>query len=52
MAKKLIGYGNFFCRNCGNRIEKGEKTCPFCSSKYGGEDRYGNVSALGAGGTI
>jgi len=51
MAKKLIGYGNFFCRNCGNRIEKGEKTCPFCSSKYGGEDRYGNVSALGAGGT-
>lgn len=50
MAKKIIGYGNFFCWNCGKRIEKGKKICPNCGSKYSGHDRYGNTSALGAGG--
>jgi RNA polymerase subunit RPABC4/transcription elongation factor Spt4 len=50
MAKKLIGYGNFFCWNCGERIEKGKRICPNCGSKYSGDSKYGNVSALGAGG--
>ncbi len=50
MAKKIIGYGNFFCWNCGNRIEKGKRICPNCGSKYSGEGKYGNISALGVGG--
>ena len=50
MAKKIIGYGNFFCWNCGNRIEKRKKTCPNCGSIYSGDGKYGNVQALGAGG--
>ena len=50
MAKKIIGYGNFFCWNCGKRIENKKKICLYCGSKYSGQDRYGNASALGAGG--
>lgn len=50
MAKKIIGYGSFFCWNCGKRIENKKKNCPYCGSKYSGEDRYDNYSALGAGG--
>lgn len=50
MAKKIIGYGSFFCWNCGKRIEKGKKICPHCGYKYSEEDRYGDVPALGAGG--
>jgi hypothetical protein len=50
MAKKIIGYGNFFCWNCGKRIENNKKNCPYCGSKYSGEDRYDNVSDLGVGG--
>lgn len=50
MAKKFIGYGNFFCWNCGNRIEKAKRTCSNCGSKYSGQSKYGNVPALGAGG--
>ncbi|MBP7222825.1 MAG: hypothetical protein KBA50_06200 [Sedimentibacter sp.] len=51
MAKKFVGYGSFFCWNCGKGIERGEKNCPHCGSIYSGDNRYGNVSALGAGGT-
>ncbi len=50
MAKKIIGYGSFFCWNCGKGIENKKKICPYCGSKYSGEDKYGNVPALGAGG--
>jgi hypothetical protein len=50
MAKKIIGYGNFFCWNCGKRIEKRKKSCPYCGFKYSGQDKYGGVSALGSGG--
>lgn len=50
MAKKIIGYGNFFCWNCGDRIEKGKRTCPNCGVKYKGDSKYGDIPALGAGG--
>lgn len=50
MAKKIIGYGSFFCWNCGQRIENKKKNCHYCGSKYSKEDKYGNVSALDAGG--
>ncbi len=50
MAKKIIGYGSFFCWKCGKGIENGGKYCPFCGSKYSGDKKYGNLSALGAGG--
>ena len=50
MGKKFIGYGDFFCWNCGERIEKGEQICPKCGVKYDGKNKYDNDSALGAGG--
>lgn len=50
MGKKVFGYGDFFCWNCGKRIEKGVDNCPYCSALYGGNQKYGNVLALGAGG--
>ncbi|NLE24950.1 MAG: hypothetical protein GX625_06345 [Clostridiaceae bacterium] len=50
MAKKFIGYGNFFCSNCGERIEKGKMKCPACGVWYSEKKKYGNSSALGSGG--
>ncbi len=50
MEKKFIGYGNFFCSNCGERIEKGKMKCPDCGSWYSEKKKYGGSSALGAGG--
>lgn len=50
MAKKRVGYGAFFCWNCGTPIEKGKENCIHCGMPYSGEERYGNISALGAGG--
>lgn len=50
MAKKYIGYGDFFCWNCGDRIEKGKRNCPECKASYNGKNKYGGVEALGAGG--
>jgi DNA-directed RNA polymerase subunit RPC12/RpoP len=50
MAKKRIGYGSFFCWNCGNPIEKEKRKCPHCGAWYSGKDRYMGAPALGAGG--
>ena len=50
MAKKIIGYGDFFCSNCGERIEKGKMKCPACGAWYSEKKKYGNTSALGSGG--
>lgn len=50
MAKKIVGYGNFFCWNCGEGIEKGGDYCPFCGAAYKADEKYGDLSALGAGG--
>ncbi len=49
MAKKFIGYGDFFCSNCGERIEKGKRKCPVCRTWYS-DKKYENSSAIGAGG--
>lgn len=50
MAKKIMGYGHFFCWNCGQRIEKNAENCFQCGAKYSGKNKYGNEMALGAGG--
>lgn len=50
MGKKRMGYGAFFCWNCGNRIEKKAQQCHGCGAKYDGRNKYGNIAALGAGG--
>ena len=50
MAKKYIGYGDFFCWNCGDRIEKGKRKCPNCNVFYSHKRKYGDVEALGSGG--
>ena len=42
--------GGFFCWNCGEKVQKGVRTCPRCGAKYTGEGRYGGAPALGAGG--
>lgn len=34
MGKKYIGYGDFFCWNCGKRIENRSKKCPHCGAYY------------------
>ena len=40
MAKKLFGDGAFFCWNCGKRIEKGKRKCPYCGAHYSGINKY------------
>ncbi len=50
MGKKRVGYSDFFCWNCGKRIEKGAEICPNCGVKYYGKNKYGSKTALGAGG--
>ncbi|MGI6084584.1 MAG: hypothetical protein ACOYIF_03975 [Acetivibrionales bacterium] len=50
MAKKYFGYGDFFCSNCGERREKGKMKCPVCGVWYSEKKKYGDSSALGAGG--
>lgn len=50
MGRKFVGYGDFFCWNCGERIEKGAETCPDCGAKYYGKNKYSSKTALGAGG--
>ena len=50
MAKKKIGYGDFYCWNCGDRMEKNRDQCPACGAYYHTPDKYGNLEALGAGG--
>ena len=47
MAKKIIGYGDFYCWKCGKNIEKGHETCPFCGAAY---ERFDTDEAKGAGG--
>lgn len=48
MAKKIFGYGDFYCWKCGKNIEKDHATCPFCGADYGSFD---TSDAKGAGGT-
>lgn len=50
MAKKKIGYGDFYCVFCGEGVEKKAEICPRCGRPYYSENRYGAVPALGAGG--
>lgn len=50
IGKKLIGYRNFFCWNCGDKIVRKEENCPNCGVKYSGKNKYNSNSALGAGG--
>lgn len=50
MAKKKIGYGDFYCWNCGDRMEKDKQICPVCGVQYYAENKYGPLQALGAGG--
>ncbi|MCR5346684.1 MAG: hypothetical protein K6E38_02825 [Fretibacterium sp.] len=50
MAKKRLGYGDFYCWNCGKNIEKGHDSCPFCGAEYGGDEKFGDVPSPGAGG--
>lgn len=50
MAKKLFGYGDFYCSHCGARAEAGVKKCPACGSLYSGKRKYAGIPALGAGG--
>ena len=40
MGKKYVGYGDFFCTNCGERIENGARNCPNCGAPYTGRHRY------------
>ena len=46
MGKKYVGYGDFFCTNCGRRIEKGAKNCPRCGAPYYGRHRYDHCMDL------
>ena len=50
MSKKTVGYGSFFCWNCGRRMEKRGQQCPNCGVKYSGKNKYGSIPALGSGG--
>lgn len=43
MAKKHMGYGDFFCTNCGERIEKGARNCPGCGAPYSGTHHYDHI---------
>ena len=49
MAKKKFGYGDFFCTNCGERIEKGADVCPRCHLPYD-DSKYIGIDPVGAGG--
>ena len=49
MAKKRIGYGDFFCVFCGDRIEKNADVCPKCGHPYG-DEKFNGISSIGAGG--
>ena len=49
MAKKRVGFGDFFCTVCGERIEKNAQTCPKCANPYS-EEKYNGAPVLGAGG--
>ena len=46
MKKKRVGYGNFYCWNCGRRIIKGKRNCPYCHVPYGGRNRYSHPELL------
>lgn len=50
MGRKIVGYGNFYCWNCGRYIEKGKENCPVCGASYQGKNKYKGQEALGAGG--
>ena len=50
MARKIFGYGDFFCWNCGKHIVKNKSNCPHCKVSYNGKNKYGNTEALGAAG--
>ena len=50
MAQKKIGYGDFFCGNCGAPLEKKAAVCPHCSQPYDVRQRCGQINPLGAGG--
>ncbi len=47
MAKKIFGYGDFYCWKCGKNIEKNHDKCPFCGAFY---DKFETAEAKGAGG--
>ncbi|MBR2207970.1 MAG: hypothetical protein IJ859_04080 [Synergistaceae bacterium] len=47
MAKKIFGYGDFYCWKCGKNVEKGHTQCPFCGAFY---DKFDTDNAIGAGG--
>ena len=49
MEKKHFGYGNFFCWNCGERMEKGKRKCPNCGAFYGGSTRFDRSQRLDLG---
>lgn len=50
MAKKRVGYGSFYCWNCGKNIEKGKRKCPYCEAWYSGKSKYEGLPETGAGG--
>ena len=50
MAQKKIGYGDFFCGNCGKPMEKKAAVCPHCKQPYDVAVRCGSINPLGAGG--
>ena len=49
MAKKKIGYGDFYCVFCGEGIEKKATACPRCGRPYG-DEKFEGIDPLGAGG--
>lgn len=50
MAKKKIGFGDFYCVFCGEGVEKKTEICPRCGRPYNSTNKFGSVPALGAGG--
>ena len=49
MAKKKIGYGDFHCVFCGDKIEKKASSCPRCGHPYD-NSKFSGISLIGAGG--
>ena len=46
MKKKRVGYGDFYCWNCGKRIILGEKNCPYCHARYSGKNKVNETQQI------